>query len=128
MNARLRSFALLATLLVGCASPTPSPTPLVAKSGEVVRSAQSAKAEPGISYPIEIGTHCGVGKMPVDFDGSFWVPAADLPERAAGVANPADQGEIRLTGPNAATYASPHGAVIDLVRVEPGPRLFALCR
>lgn len=135
MQPRFPSLALLAVLLVGCASatsrtPNPSPieAPVVAKVGEVVRAAKSAKVEPGATTSIEIGTHCGVGKMPIDFDGSFWIPAAELPERIPGLGNPTDRGEIRLTGPNTATYVSGNGPMIDLVRVDPGPRVFALCR
>jgi len=131
MNRSLSALTLLATLIVACASPNPSPIleaqPVVAKKGEVVRIPDSGVALPGATS-IQIGTHCGVGNTPIDFDGSFWVPAAEMPERLHGLADPFDQGEIRLAGPGRATYVSDNGAVIDLVRAAPGPRAFALCR
>lgn len=131
MNWRLPALALLAALMVACASSNPSPSPelqpVVAKEGEVVRVPESGVALPGATS-IQIGTHCGVGNTPIDFDGSFWLPAANLPERLPGLADPFDHGEIRVAGPGRATYVSDNGALIDLVRAAPGPRAFALCR
>jgi hypothetical protein len=127
------AVVLLSALAAGCGSPAPTAesipavAPLRAKDGEVVRTPKSGPAGPGTT-PIEIGTHCGVGSTPIDYDGTFWLPLHVLPEPVPGLTDPFDRGEIRLTGPNSATYSSRNGATLLLVRAAPGPHVFRLCR
>jgi len=133
--ADLRLIPVLVTMLLvsGCSLLLPPPqiptvpSPLAARPGERIRFAESTAAEPNRPYKIDIGTHCGVGGTPIDFDGAFWTPAEDLPEPVPGLRDPFDTGTLTLTAPANAVFVSSGGVRIELVR-QAGPRAFVLCR
>ena len=128
---RRTALAVAAVTLAGCSMLLPSPdvtqpSNLVPGPGEVLRFPQSPPAEPGRAYAIEIGTHCGVGGTPIDFDGAFWAVALNEKE-PIGLDDPFDTGWISIDAPGFAVYRSDTGVEVRLRRLD-GPRVFVLCR
>ena len=81
---------------------------------------RSGRATPGVSYRIELYTHCGLDWPPaMDFDGSFWDPIGPGPASdghgnpPAGFGNPIDRGTITLISPTLAQYRSSTGTVMQ---------------
>jgi hypothetical protein len=75
----------------------------------------------GMSYPLQLYTHCGV--LSARFDGRDW--NADPPLLDEGEANPPpgwgnpfDQGTMTLIGPNLAEFRSEAG---EVARFRPRP-------
>jgi hypothetical protein len=108
--------------------PTPDPSSVAARP-VVARSSNTVTLQPisptgatvGVSYAYDM-PHCGIGS-PIDVDGSFWDPVA-VP--ADPVAFDGLSGTVKLTAPNAATFTSSAGAVLQLTR-HTGPKEFLFC-
>jgi hypothetical protein len=108
--------------------PTPDPSsvaaqPVLARSSNTVtlRPISPTGATVGRSYAYDM-PHCGIGS-PIDVDGSFWDPAT-VP--ADPVAFDGLSGSFKLTAPDAATFTSSAGAVLQLTR-HTGPKEFLFC-
>jgi hypothetical protein len=94
---------------------------------------QSGRATVGVSYQIQLFTHCGLDwPGVVDFDGTFWDPVGPGPASdgsanpPAGFGNPYDHGTITLISPTLARYRSTIGGMMQWSR-HAGPLISAPC-
>jgi len=94
---------------------------------------RSGRATLGVSYRIELYTHCGLDwPQAMDFDGSFWDPIGPGPasdghgDPPAGFGNPIDRGTITLISPTLAQYRSSTGTLMQWRR-HPGPQISGGC-
>jgi hypothetical protein len=94
---------------------------------------RSGRASVGVSYQIQLFTHCGLDWPGVlDFDGTFWDPIGPGPASdgntnpPAGYGNPYDRGTITLISPTLAQYRSNGGGIMHWNR-HAGPVISSSC-
>lgn len=125
---RFLVLVLLGGALAACGTVPPSPTapaPSLAENERLVMPI-SSPAVLGATYPLVLGTHCGLTEATIDFDGSLWLPV-ELPSivqghgttAGRGFGNPTDAGTISLVGTDQAIYRTSEGVGISLAR-QPG--------
>lgn len=86
---------------------------------------KSGRVEEGVGYRFTLG-HCGLDWI-VDFDGSFWDPVWNaVPRRRPSFAINSDEGTMKLTSPDTATYEASTGKIVTLER-HSGPKAFFVC-
>ena len=116
-------------LLVGCAADVePS---LVQTTSPEPSSVQTASPEsssfPSPGEPFTLGTHCGIGRMLIEFDGAFWEATGPGPlddgsgNPPPGFGNPTDQGTIVRIDSERAVYRSSEGVFLTLKRLNQRP-------
>jgi hypothetical protein len=81
-----------------------------------------AKAEVGVSYPVDLYTHCGIENA--YFDGRFWLadapPGSNRGNPPPGWGNPFQRGRMRLISPEVAEFRTAE----HLLRFEPAPESY----
>ena len=122
---RVATVAFLVGMLAACTTEATQESTASATAEAPQPPAALDGAEPWQVF--EIYTHCGINRVPVEFEGEFWeaIGPGPLSDGAGnpppGFGNPSDTGWIARTGQDTASYQSSGGVPLFLRRLDQPP-------